>query len=224
MPGSIWARCAARISLVEIGSRPGLMRGPMMPPSMTIVSFGAWRCWASAAASSGTPTPANTVVSSRNCREPMMANSSADVNCWFIGVGSASPAHHVGGLPQARVAPVARSSRQLFRRRALPGEPLAAEELEVVVPRRRRVDVAREVLADGRLGAPRVDGGRIGAKVLEVRLVEAVAFVRERAERYLHQRVDEEAWDDGAIGVAARLLVGDQLLRRHEHGRRRPRD
>ena len=84
--------------------------------------------------------------------------------------------------------------------------------------------MAREVLADGRLGAPRVDGGRIGAKVLEVRLVEAVAFVRERAERYLHQRVDEEAWDDGAIGVAARLLVGDQLLRRHEHGRRRPRD
>src|SRR2546426_7538742 len=69
MPGSIWARYAARISLVEIGSRPGLMRGPMMPPSMTMVSFGAWRCWARAAASSGTPTPANTVVSSRSCRE-----------------------------------------------------------------------------------------------------------------------------------------------------------
>src|SRR5437660_7242008 len=179
MPGGIWARCGARMWLVEIGSGPGLMRGPMMRPSMTIVSFGACRCWASAAASSGTPTPANTVVSSRNCREPMMANSSADVNCWFIGAGSASPAYHVGGLPQARVAPVARSSRQLFRRRALPGEPLAAEELEVVVPRWRRVDVAREVLADGRLRTARVDAGRVLGEVIEVRLVEPVALVRE---------------------------------------------
>ena len=41
MPGSICARWPARISLVEIGSRPGLMRGPMMPPSITIVSRGA---------------------------------------------------------------------------------------------------------------------------------------------------------------------------------------
>src|SRR5205823_3702272 len=214
MPGSIWARCAARISLVEIGSRPGLMRGPMMPPSMTIVSFGACRCWASAAASSGTPTPANTVVSSRNCREPMMANSSADVNCWFIGAGSASPAHHVGGLPQARVAPVARSSRQLFRGGALFGEALAAEELEVVAPRRRSVDVPREVLADGRLRAAGLDGGRVPGEVVEVGVVEAVALVGERAERHVHERVDEEAGDHRAIGMTPRLLVGDQLLRR----------
>ena len=79
MPGSICARWAARISLVEIGSRPGLIWGPMMPPSITMVSFGAWRCWASAAASSGTPTPANTVVSSLSSREPMTASSSLGV-------------------------------------------------------------------------------------------------------------------------------------------------
>ena len=41
MPGSIVARRAARISLVEIGSRPGAICGPTMPPSITIVSRGA---------------------------------------------------------------------------------------------------------------------------------------------------------------------------------------
>ena len=79
MPGSIWARWAARISLVEIGNRPGLICGPMIPPSITIVSFGACRCCASAAASKGTPTPANTVVSSLSSREPMTASSSDGV-------------------------------------------------------------------------------------------------------------------------------------------------
>ena len=79
MPGSICARWAARISLVDTGSRPGRICGPMIPPSITIVSFGAWRCWASAAARSGTPTPANTVVSSLSWREPITASSSEGV-------------------------------------------------------------------------------------------------------------------------------------------------
>ncbi len=76
MPGSICARWPARISLVEIGSRPGLIRGPMIPPSITIVSRGACRCCASAAASRGTPTPAKTVVSSHSTREAITASSS----------------------------------------------------------------------------------------------------------------------------------------------------
>ena len=58
----------------------------MMPPSITIVSRGAWRCWASAAASSGTPTPAKTVVSSVSWREPITASSSEGVTAVAISV------------------------------------------------------------------------------------------------------------------------------------------
>src|SRR5207249_1937280 len=181
IPGSICARWAARISFVEIGSRPGLMRGPMMPPSITIVRFGAWRCCASAAASSGTPTPANTVVSSRSTREPMMAKSSADVNGWvivmgavrsawtagglfsmrggFVVTGAVRPAWTAGGLFWKRVAPVGRSLGQFSRLLLLFRQALAAEEVEVVVPRRRRVDIAGEVVGHRGLGPARVDRG-----------------------------------------------------------------
>src|SRR5439155_592543 len=41
--GSIWARWAARISLVEMGSQPGFHCGPTMPPSITMVRCGACR-------------------------------------------------------------------------------------------------------------------------------------------------------------------------------------
>ena len=76
IPGSMVARRPARISLVETGRRPGAISGPMIPPSMTMVSRGAWRCLARAAARRGTPTPAKTVVSSRSSREAMTASNS----------------------------------------------------------------------------------------------------------------------------------------------------
>ena len=98
IPGSMVARRPARISLVEIGSRPGAISGPMMPPSMTSVSRGAWRRLASAAASRGTPTPAKTVVSSRSWREATTASSSAGVHRSVIVAASARPAPAVGGL------------------------------------------------------------------------------------------------------------------------------
>src|SRR5206468_8314122 len=90
---------------------------------------------------------ANTVVSSRSTREPMIANSSAGVNGWVIGAGAARPAWTEGGLIQMRVAriarssrrvaPIARSLRQLSGLLLLLRQALAAEQLEVVVPRRR---------------------------------------------------------------------------------------
>src|SRR5262249_39399745 len=215
----------------------------MMPPSITMVSFGAWRCWASAAASSGTPTPANTVVSSRSTREPWTASSSEGV---IIGAGSARPAQAegglsetavapigagsarsalaAGGLGQARGAPLARSLRELLGQRALVGQPLAAKQLEVIIPARRAVHIARQVVAHSVLDPACIDGRGVRAEVIEVRLVEAVALVRIRAEGDVHERIDEKAGNHGAIGMTARLLVGDQLLRGHEHRRRRARD
>ena len=74
--GSIWARWAARISLVEMGSQPGFHCGPTMPPSTTMVRCGACSRWASAVASMGAPTPVNTVWWSRSSRAPMTARSS----------------------------------------------------------------------------------------------------------------------------------------------------
>ena len=86
IPGSIVARWAARISLVETGSRPGAIWGPMMPPSITIVRRGAWRRLASAAASSGTPTPAKTAVSSRSWRAAITARSSAALKRVIVSI------------------------------------------------------------------------------------------------------------------------------------------
>jgi hypothetical protein len=89
IPGSIVARWPARISLVDTGSRPGAICGPMMPPSMTIVSRGACRRLASAAARSGTPTPAKTVVSSRSWRAAITASSSDALKRSVVIVSSA---------------------------------------------------------------------------------------------------------------------------------------
>ena len=119
---------------------PGRICGPMMPPSITIVSRGAWRCWASAAASSGTPTPAKTVVSSLSWREP-------------------DHRQQLGG--------VTRRGRHRSRQLAAPAlaagalEPLAAEQVEVVLEGGRRVDVAREVVGHRRGHAARVDVGGV---------------------------------------------------------------
>src|SRR5512138_1027686 len=217
MPGSIVARCPARISLVETGNRPGAIWGPMMPPSITMVRRGAWRCLASAAARSGTPTPANTVVSSRSWRAAMTASSSAALKVILSSARARS-------RPRvARDRCVARSSGQLLRSLGLQREAPAAEEIEVVTPGRRPVHVALEILAHRRRAA-RVDGGRVLREMVVVRLVERVALVRERAERHVHERVDDEARNHGAIRIAARLLLGDDLLGRHQHRRGRARD
>src|SRR2546428_9421807 len=315
IPGSIVARRPARISLVEIGSRPGAISGPMMPPSMTRVSRGAWRCRARAAARSGTPTPAKTVVSSRSSRAATTARSSDAVTSVTVA-GSARPARSVGGprrgaprlrspcrvsfhrAPRGRKTPwVARDearpgsvlhvvshstglraagrlrgwpergargfirpsarapgaiggwpetsrapppfsmsclippgsarpedsggglravrgasfARQLARPALLEREPLAADEVDVVAPRGGGVGVALEVVGHG--GRPaRVDRPRVVREVVEVRLVEAVALVGERAERRQHAGVDDEARDHAAPGVAAVLLHhGDHL-------------
>src|SRR6266545_2484548 len=118
---------------------------------------------------------------------------------------------------------MARSSRQLSGPLRLQRQALAAEEVEIVIPRRRPVHVALEILADGR-GAARVDRRSVLREVLVVRLVEAVALVGERAERRQDERVDDEPRDDRAIGISTRLLLGDDLFNGDENGRRRARD
>src|SRR5579875_275031 len=77
--GSSTPRRAARISLVEIGRRPGAISGPMTPPSSTIVRFGACVVWARTDASSGVPTPANTILRSSSSRAALTASSSEAV-------------------------------------------------------------------------------------------------------------------------------------------------
>src|SRR5262245_23773332 len=219
MPGSIVARWPARISLVDTGSRPGAIWGPMMPPSMTIVSRGAWRRLASAAARSGTPTPANTVVSSESWRAAITASSSEALHRSVI-VSSARARRRPRVACERRLA---WSSRELPRSFGLDRHALAAEEAEIVAPGRRRVDVALEIVADRGRAVP-VDSGAVLGEVLVVRLVEAVALVRERAEGHVDERVDEEAGHHRAVGVPPRLLLGDELLGRYQHGRGRASD
>src|SRR5439155_1385236 len=90
-------------------------------------------------------------------------------------------------------------SRQLPGALGLKPHALAAEELEVVAPRGRPVDVALEIVAD-RGRTARVDRGAVFGEVVVVGFVEAVALVRERAERHVHERVDGEARaPDGSI-------------------------
>src|SRR5215510_10931946 len=212
MPGSMVARWPARISLVETGSRPGAIWGPMIPPSMTIVRRGAWRRLASAAARSGTPTPANTVVSSCSWRAAITARSSEALKRSII-VSSA----RARSRPRvARDRCVAWSSRELLRALGLPREALAAEEIEVVAPRRRPVHIALEVVTHRRRAA-RVDGRRVLREMVVVGLVERVALVREGTERHVHERVDDEAGDDRPVRIAARLFLGDDLLGGHQH-------
>src|SRR5947208_11433755 len=102
----------------------------------------------------------------------------------FVVTGAARSAWTAGGLFWKRVAPVGRSLGQFSRLLLLFRQALAAEEVEVVVPRRRRVDIAGEVVGHRGLGPARVDRGRVVARMIEVRLVEPVALVGKRPERH----------------------------------------
>src|SRR3954464_4816658 len=73
-------RRVQRCSLVEGGSSPGTMKGPMVPPSNRMVRWGAKLRCASVAASSGMPMPANTICPSFSSREAITASSSEAVN------------------------------------------------------------------------------------------------------------------------------------------------
>ncbi len=72
-------RRVQRCSLVDGGSSPGTMKGPMVPPSNRMVRCGAKLRCASVAASSGMPTPANTICPSFSRRAAMTASNSEAV-------------------------------------------------------------------------------------------------------------------------------------------------
>src|SRR5436190_22561747 len=131
----------------------------------------------------------------------------------FVVTGAARSAWTEGGLFWKRVAPVGRSLGQFSRLLLLFRQALAAEEVEVVVPRRRRVDIAGEVVGHRGLGPARVDRGRVVAKMIEVRLVEPVALVGKRAERHVQERVDEKPPNHGAVGMPAGPAGGPGALR-----------
>src|SRR6185312_3431650 len=186
------ARLVQRCSLVEGGSLPGSMMGPMTPPSNRIVRPGQCRPCASVAASSGMPTPANTTWPSFRSRELITASSSLAVYGSSLLIGDA-PA-----MPR-RLEQIAES-----------------EQVKVIDPRLRAVDVAIEVLGhpvDGVL----VDERSIVIQVPEQGLVDAAALMRGAAERNLHDRLDREERNLGLIRGAPDLVVGHDALRRQNH-------
>src|SRR5262249_26695050 len=116
------ARLVQRWSLVEGGSLPGSMKAPITPPSNRIVSPGQRRRWASVAANSGMPTPANTTCPSSSWRALRIVSSSAAVWACALSI--------VDALPGAR-------RFQQF---------VDADQGEELVPRFRPVDEALEIL------------------------------------------------------------------------------
>src|SRR5215470_4713343 len=78
-------RRVQRCSLVDGGSSPGTMNGPMVPPSNRMVRCGAELRCASVAASSGMPMPANTICPSFKRREAITASSSEAVKACSDG-------------------------------------------------------------------------------------------------------------------------------------------
>src|SRR5215210_7020834 len=73
------ARLVQRWSLVEGGSLPGSTKAPITPPSNRMVSPGQSSRWASVAARSGMPTPANTTWPFLSSRALRIVSSSAAV-------------------------------------------------------------------------------------------------------------------------------------------------
>src|SRR6266508_4026565 len=127
------------------------MKAPITPPSNRMVRPGQRSRWASVAARSGMPTPANTSWPSSSWRALKMVSSSAAVWLWALSI--------VNALPGAR------RFEQLV-------DP---DQTEKLAPRFRRVDEAVHVLLhpiDGIL----VHQRDVGFQVADHRLVHAVAF------------------------------------------------
>src|SRR3954471_12589701 len=173
IPTSMLEPTWARISLVEIGSLPGIMRGPMDPPSSTMVSPGACSRLASTLASSGAPTPANTTWSSRSRRPPAMVISSSGE---FMGDHRRS---HRGPTPRSLRASLRGCScrHQLARAATLLEQRGGADQVEHAGEVARLVNVTAQVRLDA-LGPVGVDLLDVRLEVLEVRLVEPVALAR----------------------------------------------
>src|SRR5437588_2336397 len=147
------ARLVQRWSFVEGGSLPGSMKAPITPPSNKIVNPGQRRRWASVAARSGMPTPANTTCPSLSWRELNIVSSSAAVWLWALSI--------VDALSGAR------RFEQLV-------DPDQSKKL---APRFRAIDVAFEVLRHA-LDRLLVHQSDIVLHVADHRLLDAVAFVR----------------------------------------------
>src|SRR6516165_6933688 len=159
------ARRVQRCSLVEGGSLPGSINAPMTPPSKRMVRPGACSRCANVAANSGMPTPANTTCPSRNSRALMTASSSLAVSSSALVVINADSAASRG--------------KQFF-------EP---DQLEVLSPRLRTVEIALEVGPDALL-CLLPDLRSVAIEMREQRLIEAVALMRRRAERDLDDGID----------------------------------
>src|SRR5262245_28859470 len=105
------ARRVQRCSLVDGGNSPGTMKGPMVPPSNRIVRCGACVRWASVAANSGTPTPANTICPSFSSRPAITANSPDAVYVeagapWLVIVDAPSAPARVKHLPHSELGKI----------------------------------------------------------------------------------------------------------------------
>src|SRR5438105_287160 len=104
----------AAISLVEMGSRPGMTSGPTTPPSTTMVRWGACVERARMEARSGVSTPAKTTLQSASSRLADTASSSSAVQVPGLGLRHSrcpplrwrteSPSAKAAGTPPTRVA------------------------------------------------------------------------------------------------------------------------
>src|SRR5580693_2524495 len=117
----MFARLVHRWSLVDGGSFPGSTKAPTTPPSKRIVRPGQCSLCASVAASSGTPTPANTTCPSSSWRALKIASISEAVQRWLSVIVDAPPL--VGGLKQL----------------------VKADQRQKIRPRLRLIDVALKI-------------------------------------------------------------------------------
>src|SRR5258708_654040 len=136
------------------------MNAPMTPPSNRIVSPGHRSRCASVAASSGTPTPANTTWPSLSWRALRIVRSSAAV--WHsLAIGNGLP--RAGGLQQVG----------------------HADQIEELRPRFRTVDKTVQIFLHARHRIL-VHQADVVLHVPHHRLVDAVAFVRRAPEGQLN--------------------------------------
>src|SRR5580704_4762064 len=186
MGSTMFERRVQRCSLVDGGSSPGTMKGPIVPASKRIVSCGAKRRCASVAASSGTPMPAKTIWPFVIRREAITARSSdvVKVEVGFVCLVIMHAPSAAAGVEQS----------------------LHAELRQIIGPALRSVIKLIEILLRTLHRVLRADLGVI-VEMLEEGLVKPVAFVRRAAERRLDHRIHGEERDARAIGGAADLII-----------------